>query len=70
MVNDALSQLEDLFAGMYEDASKGGRPSIAPQKLLRFVDGTATSCSQPEAVGQGEAHDKRAWICPRIRLCS
>ncbi|BFO57205.1 hypothetical protein AVXHC19_40080 [Acidovorax sacchari] len=22
MVNDALSQLEDLFAGMYEDASK------------------------------------------------
>lgn len=37
MVNDALSQLEDLFAGMYEDASKGGRPSIAPQKLLRAM---------------------------------
>jgi transposase len=37
MVNDALSQLEDLFAGMHEDTSKGGRPSIAPQKLLRAM---------------------------------
>lgn len=37
MVNDALSQLEELFAGMYEDSSKGGRPSIAPQKLLRAM---------------------------------
>ena len=37
MVNDALIELEDLFAGMYEDASKGGRPSIAPQKLLRAM---------------------------------
>lgn len=37
MVNDALSGLEYLFAGMYEDASKGGRPSIAPQKLLRAM---------------------------------
>jgi transposase len=37
MVNDALSQFEDLFAGMYEDASKGGRPSTAPQKLMRAM---------------------------------
>lgn len=37
MVNDALVELEDLFAGMYEDAGKGGRPSIAPQKLLRAM---------------------------------
>ena len=37
MVNDALTNLEDLFAGMYEDAAKGGRPSIAPQKLLRAM---------------------------------
>ena len=37
MVNEALEKLEDLFAGMYEDASKGGRPSIAPQKLLRAM---------------------------------
>jgi transposase len=37
MANEALEKLEDLFAGMYEDASKGGRPSIAPQKLLRAM---------------------------------
>ena len=37
MVNEALEKLEDLFAGMYEDAAKGGRPSIAPQKLLRAM---------------------------------
>lgn len=37
MVNDALSQLEELFASMYEDTSKGGRPAIAPQKLLRAM---------------------------------
>jgi len=37
MVNEALEKLEDLFAGMYEDVSKGGRPSIAPQKLLRAM---------------------------------
>ena len=37
MVNDALTNLEDLFARMYEDAAKGGRPSIAPQKLLRAM---------------------------------
>lgn len=37
MVNEALEKLEALFAGMYEDASKGGRPSIAPQKLLRAM---------------------------------
>ncbi|WKB54720.1 IS5 family transposase [Eleftheria terrae] len=37
MVNDALIELEDMFADMYEDAAKGGRPSIAPQKLLRAM---------------------------------
>jgi transposase len=37
MVNEALEKLEDLFASMYEDVSKGGRPSIAPQKLLRAM---------------------------------
>lgn len=37
MFNEALEKLEDLFADMYEDASKGGRPSIAPQKLLRAM---------------------------------
>ncbi|WP_343292735.1 IS5 family transposase [Vandammella animalimorsus] len=37
MAGDALSQLEELFASMYEDTSKGGRPAIAPQKLLRAM---------------------------------
>ena len=37
MTNDALAELEDVFAGMYADSAKGGRPSIAPQKLLRAM---------------------------------
>jgi len=37
MVNEALGKMDDLFAGMYEPHSKGGRPSIAPEKLLRAM---------------------------------
>lgn len=37
MVNEALAKMEDLLAGMYAEASRGGRPSIAPQKLLRAM---------------------------------
>lgn len=37
MVNDTLSELEELFVLMYEEPSKGGHPSIAPQKLLRAM---------------------------------
>lgn len=37
MVNKALSEMGDLFAQMYEDDIKGGRPSIAPEKLLRAM---------------------------------
>ena len=37
MVNKALSEMGDLFAQMYEDDVKGGRPSIAPEKLLRAM---------------------------------
>jgi transposase len=37
MVNKALAQMGDLFAQMYEDDIKGGRPSIAPEKLLRAM---------------------------------
>ena len=37
MASDALSQLEELFVHMYEEPSKGERPSIAPQKLLRAM---------------------------------
>ena len=37
MVNEALVKMDALFAGMYEADSKGGRPSIAPEKLLRAM---------------------------------
>ena len=37
MVNEALGKMDGLFAGMYEAVAKGGRPSIAPEKLLRAM---------------------------------
>lgn len=37
MVNKALADMGELFARMYEDDVKGGRPSIAPEKLLRAM---------------------------------
>ena len=37
MVNKALAEMGELFAQMYEDDAKGGRPSIAPEKLLRAM---------------------------------
>ena len=37
MVNEALCKMDGLFAGMYEADIKGGRPSIAPEKLLRAM---------------------------------
>jgi transposase len=37
MVNTALIEMDALFAGMYEADIKGGRPSIAPEKLLRAM---------------------------------
>ena len=37
MVNAALVKMDALFAGMYEVNTKGGRPSIAPEKLLRAM---------------------------------
>ena len=37
MVNEALLKMDDLFAGMDEADIKGGRPSIAPEKLLRAM---------------------------------
>ena len=35
MVNEALAKMDELFSRMYEADIKGGRPSIAPEKLLR-----------------------------------
>ena len=37
MVNKALEKMDDLFAQMYAADIKGGRPSIAPEKLLRAM---------------------------------
>lgn len=37
MANAALEKMNVLFAGMYEADIKGGRPSIAPEKLLRAM---------------------------------
>ncbi|PUE48060.1 hypothetical protein B9Z47_09505 [Limnohabitans sp. 2KL-1] len=37
MVNKALVATNDLFANMYEADFKGGRPSVAPEKLLRAM---------------------------------
>ena len=37
MVNEALKRLDGLFEGMYEPSHKGGRPSIAPEKLARAM---------------------------------
>ena len=37
MANVALAKMEGLLTRMYEADSKGGRPSIAPEKLLRAM---------------------------------
>ena len=37
VVNEALANMDDLFCGMYEADIKGGRPSIAGEKLLRAM---------------------------------
>ncbi|MGF6696989.1 transposase [Paraburkholderia sp. MM5496-R1] len=37
MANAALAKMDRVFAGMYEADIKGGRPSIAPEKLLRAM---------------------------------
>ena len=37
MVNQALAKMDHLFSRMYETDIKGGRPSIAPEKLRRAM---------------------------------
>lgn len=41
MVNEALKKIEPLLSAMYAEDWKGGRPSIAPEKL---ACGTETVC--------------------------
>ena len=37
MVDQALAEMGELFAQMYENDVKGGRSSVAPEKLLRSM---------------------------------
>jgi hypothetical protein len=37
MVNEALAKMDELFSQMYEADVKGGRQSVAPEKLLRAM---------------------------------
>ncbi len=37
MLNAALERMDSLFARMYAEDFKGGRPCIAPEKLLRAM---------------------------------
>ena len=37
MVNEALTNLEGFLTSMYAAQSQGGRPAIAPEKLLRAM---------------------------------
>jgi transposase len=37
LVNESLVKMDGLFSKMYEADIKGGRPSIAPEKLLRAM---------------------------------
>src|ERR1700709_2238749 len=36
-LNGLLERMDDVFARMYEADAKGGRPSIAPEKLVRAL---------------------------------
>jgi transposase len=36
-VNDVLAKMDTKFSAMYEADIKGGRPSIAPEKLMRAI---------------------------------
>lgn len=36
-VNDALTRMDAVFSRMYESDARGGRPSIAPEKLIRAL---------------------------------
>lgn len=36
-LNEALAQMDERFSAMYQADIKGGRPSIAPEKLMRAM---------------------------------
>jgi hypothetical protein len=53
MANEALAKMDLLFAGMYEADIKGGRPSIAPEKLLREAYDRRAAQLRGRASGHG-----------------
>ena len=54
MVNEALTKMDELFSRMYEGDVKGGRPSIAPEKLLHS-DAAADPVQRPLGTPAHEA---------------
>ncbi|VWB58228.1 transposase, IS4 family protein [Burkholderia aenigmatica] len=48
-LNEALSKMDAKFSAMYEVGAKGGRPSIAPEKLMRDK-AVASAAVQPRGV--------------------
>lgn len=36
-MNDTLAKMDERFSAMYEADIRGGRPSIAPEKLMRAM---------------------------------
>lgn len=36
-MNDTLAKMDEKFSAMYETDIRGGRPSIAPEKLVRAM---------------------------------
>jgi len=36
-LNEALTRMDTVFSRMYESDARGGRPSIAPEKLIRAL---------------------------------
>ena len=73
MVNAALVKMDGLFSDMYEADIKGGRPSIAPEKLLRAMQVFYTVRSERQLMEQtrynllfrwfiGLAMDDAVWM--------
>jgi hypothetical protein len=54
-VNDTLGEMDEKFSAMYEADIRGGRPSIAPEKLMRaHAAAGAVQHSQRAPVGRAD----------------
>lgn len=60
MASEALEKMDRLFAGMYEADIMGGRPTIAPKKLLRatLIEVIYTSATE----GAGAIQPAVRWL--------